>query len=262
MLAQKGKLYRCNMASNVMKKPTAEQLDGFSGYSSEVEGAEDRGGGSLIRGQRVKFKDAKWITHPEGVVLPPTLELVVYDLVRVVNKWGKDQSKGPLEERVLGPGEPFPDFKKLNAEAPREEWYLGPNGELVGPYSGQKLVYLLDMQTMARYTWTDPLTVGGSIAIENLVDQTNLKRKASRDTSLFPVITLGDTFMPTRFGGRQRPHLIIVGFIPFGSSGSTPVTGPTEPQLPPAGDAKKTSTAKTIEGKPTAKEVVDDDIPY
>jgi len=68
------------MTNAVAKKPSAQQLDGFTAYTDEVQGADDRGGGSLIRGQRVKFKDAKWITHPEGVVLPPDLELAVYDL--------------------------------------------------------------------------------------------------------------------------------------------------------------------------------------
>jgi len=170
---------------------------------------------------------------------------------------------------VLGPGETFPDFKRLNAEAPREEWYPGPNGELVGPYSGQKLVHLLDMDSMARYTWTDPLTVGGSIAIGDLVDQTNLKRKIKREENLFPVITLSDTFMPTRFGGRQRPHLLIVGWTPIGSSSPTPVTGSGEGPLPPAGEkaalpdqsTKKTSAAKPAKGKSIA-EGIDDEIPW
>jgi hypothetical protein len=270
------------MSNDLTNKPSAE-LDGFTGYTHEAEGDDRGGGGSgILRGHtRVKFLNAKWITHPEGRVLPPDLKLIAYDIARVVNKWGKDTSKGPLEERVLGPGEKYPDFKLLNEQAPREEWIRGPSGEMRGPYSGQRLVYMVDMKTMSRYVWTDPLTIGGSIAVANLVDQTELKRKAARDNRLFPEITLSDTFFPTRYGGRQRPHLPLTGeWISFGTGPTTPIAveGPKGGQLSPAEEkatppkeakeevippgTKETSVAKTAKGKPTAKEVVDDEIPF
>src|SRR5262249_6268566 len=150
-----------------------------------------------------------------------------------------------------------------------EEWITDKfSGELVGPWSRQRLVYLLDLNTMTRYTWIDQYTGGGSIAIRELTEQTELKRKWLGKLG-FPKVLLRDTFMPTHWGGRQRPHLLIVGWEEPGGSPAL-VEDQHNPQLPPAGEkvtppkenTKKTSTAKTVKEKPTAKEVISDEIPY
>ena len=261
------------MTNDLTKKASVE-LDGFAGYTDETAGGsgDDRVSNNVILGSRIKFLDAKWITT-EGVVLPPDLELVVINIRRIVNKWGKDTDKGPLESRELAPGEPYPDFKELNEKVPRKEWVRGPDGQPRGPYQGQRVVYFLDLdKTMSRYTWIDQLTVGGSIAMSELVDQTRLMRKF-RQANVVPKVRLSNIYMHTRYGGRQRPHLPVADWIIL-DGGPPSLVGPGgDGQLPPAG--KKSTpleqSAKTIEveavkatrvEKPSAKEVTGDEIKY
>jgi hypothetical protein len=261
------------MTNELTKKPTVAELDGFSGYTDEMAGEEDRpASANLSRGKRVKFLSPKWVTHPEGVVLSSDLPLVVTDIKRVVVKWGKDKSQGPLECIVLGAGEIFPDLKARNAATPREEWVHDYQGNLVGPWQRQRYVYLLDLdKTMARYTWIDGYTWGGTIALKELTRQID-DRRAWLGKLVFAKVLLRDTFMPTRYSkdGRQRPDLVIVDWIEPGvspalledqsSSGQLP---PAEEKAAPPNEDTKTSAAKTAkEKKPTTKELVDDEIPY
>jgi hypothetical protein len=69
-----------------------------------------------------------------------------------------------------------------------------------------------------------------------------------RGGSVCPVITLTDTHMNTRFGGRQRPHFDVKRWVNFGGEGGA------QPVLPP-------STGHTVE-PPTAKEATGDSVPY
>jgi hypothetical protein len=263
--------------TNDLTKRSSVELDGFAGYSDEIAGgggdAGERVNRSVILGSRIKFIDGKWITHPEGVVLPPGLKLVVMNIKRIWNKWGEDTEKGPLESHELGPNEPNPNFKALNAAAPREEWIPGFNGELQGPYQGQRVLYFLDWEkTMQRYTWIDNLTVGGSIAVGDLVDQTNLMRL--RRPNVRPVVVLSDAHMPTKYSpsGRRRPNLPVVDWIVLGEE-SPPLAGPggggqlppTEKSAPSEQGAKPAEAAAekiTKVKKPNAKEIVDDEIKY
>jgi hypothetical protein len=259
------------MTNDLTKKPTAE-LDGFTGYTDEMAGEEDRSASaSLIRGKRVKFLSPKWVTHPEGVVLSPDLPLVVTGILRVVVKWGKDKTQGPLESIVLKPREIFPDLKALNAAIKPEEWVHDYQGNLVGPYSRQRLVYLLDLdRTMTRYTWIDQYTAGGSIALRLLTQQIDDKR-AWLGKLVFPKVLLRTIDMPTRYSSepRQRPDLEIVDWVEQGASpalledqSSKQLPPAEEKAAPPKEDTKKTSTAKTVKGKPTPKDEIGDEIPY
>jgi len=261
------------MTNELTKKPTVAELDGFSGYTDEMAGEEDRpASANLSRGKRVKFLSPKWVTHPEGVVLSSDLPLVVTDIKRVVVKWGKDKSQGPLECIVLGAGEIFPDLKARNAATPREEWVHDYQGNLVGPWQRQRYVYLLDLdKTMGHYTWIDGYTYGGSIALKELTQQID-DRRAWLGKLVFAKVFLRDTFMPTRYSkdGRQRPDLVIAGWVEPGvspalledqsSSGQLP---PAEEQAtPPKEDTKKASAAKSTKEKKPIAEEIDDEIPF
>jgi hypothetical protein len=77
--------------------------------------------------------------------------------------------------------------------------------------------------------------------------------RAFRGLNTYPVVRLSNTFMKTRFGGRQRPHLEIVRWIRLGDDGSVlPVT--EQPLLPDQGAKEVTP--------PSAKEVTKDSIPW
>jgi len=130
-----------------LAKIPPQQLDGFDTFEDAVEGEEGRVSSGLIQGERIAFtNEAEWVVASSGLKLPPDLELLLWDVLRVVNKWPTEPGP-PIEARVLGPGEKIPDIKKLNKETPKEEWRMGPSGEEEGPYQFQYLVYLFNETT-------------------------------------------------------------------------------------------------------------------
>jgi hypothetical protein len=71
-----------------------------------------------------------------------------------------------------------------------------------------------------------------------------------RGENVFAVVQLHDVFMPTRFGGRQRPHFEVRRWVCFGAGGEPlAVTGPTD-------------KATVALDPPSAKEVTGDEISY
>jgi hypothetical protein len=225
-----------------MTTEIAKTHDGFD-YEDGTEGEERT---SVIKGTLVKFtNDASWVVHGDEE-LPDDLELAVIDIGRVVQKWADGN---PVETRVLAPDEKFPDIKQLNADTPREEWIEGPDGQERGPWQAQHLVYLLDLETMDVYTYATG-TVGGSIAVRDIRERTNWMRRL-RGSDVFPVVTLSDVHMNTRFGGRQRPHFKVARWVALGSNGGdgVAVEGPKAPQL-------------TALKKPTVAEEIGDELPH
>jgi hypothetical protein len=93
-----------------------EAANGFD-FTDGVEGEESKQ--RVIKGALLKFtNDAAWVTGDDDE-LDETLELVVLDIGRVVQKWVDEK---PVETRVLTPDEKFPDVKALNKAAPQDEW--------------------------------------------------------------------------------------------------------------------------------------------
>jgi hypothetical protein len=188
-----------------------------------------------------------------------------------VVKWNTGK-EAPPARTILERGQRFPDIERLNAETPQSEWIEAPDGRMRGPYEAQHVVYLLDPVTMTRYRYpTD--TVGGHIAVSELVDQTKWRRRI-RGTNVYAVIVLTDVFMKTRWGGRQRPQLRPVRWITFGEGGDLPAA-PTPPKLVSPGIAatldqfaeqsqqtspKKPQTEMQMVKPPNLEEEIDDDI--
>jgi hypothetical protein len=232
-------------------KITPEQLDGFDTFEDAVEGEEGRVSGSLIQGERIAFtNEAEWVIASSGLKLPPDLELLLWDVLRVVNKWPTEPGP-PIETRVLGPGEKIPDIAKLNKETPKEEWRTGPSGLKEGPFQFQYLVYLFDEKTSARYTWATS-TTGGGICVRDCVERTSFMRKY-KGVRVHAVVTLSDTFMSTRYGGRQRPHFNYVRWIKIGEHEEPAALPGPEPVKPP--DAKETLNQRAKDARLAAKVV-------
>jgi hypothetical protein len=231
--------------SDLVKK-SVQVVDGFD-YEDLTEGADERPSGSLIVGEKIKFDATQVWVDREGNKLPK-LVLVLMKVLRVVQKWAPDSNPIEGHARILEPHEKWPDIVALNAECPKSEWREGPDGKMHGPYAGQRLVYFVDMKDMSRYTWPSPKdTAGSRICINDIRDRILLTRRFRGDDA-YPVVELSDVFMPTRFGGRQRPHLEVLRWITFG----------------PAGELKQLEAptgVKTIEA-PTAKEVTKDEVPW
>jgi hypothetical protein len=236
------------MSQDMIKQNTRE-LDGFEGFEDGIEGDDNAQSTSIIQGTRVKFtNEAKWVTY-DGEQLPSERELVGVDILRIVQKWppGDNNNNEPPKTTTLEPGQKFPDVDELNAKTPRAEWRTGPAGQPVGPYERAYVVYLLDPQTVARFTYITP-TMGGGIAVRDLAERVEWMRKF-RSARVYPVVTLSNTYMPTRYGGRQRPHFNIKRWVTFGSTGD----------VLPAADSPQLTGPKVVE-PPTAKEVTDDEI--
>jgi hypothetical protein len=230
--------------------------DGFEGYEDRVEGDDQPHGGGIIKGTAIRFTNEGSWTDRDEEELPDGLELVVVDVARVVQKW---IDRLPVETRILEPGERFPDIEELNQNAPSSECSDGPDGKRRGPWQAQDVLYLLNLATMDRFTLPTG-TVGGQIAVREVVDKIKWMRKL-RGAHVYPIVRLSDTFMPTRFGGRQRPHFEIkrwVSFRPDEQALSAPPRLSNSASQPTAQSAPE--QLRTV-APPTLTEEMNDEIP-
>ena len=218
-------------------------MDGFDTYSDELDHR-------LLKGTQIKFTNAyTWVTRA-GEEMPTDVDFIASNIVRVLAKWPKDKNKPP-ETSVLG-GEKFPDIKMLNEETPKSEW-REYNGVPKGPYEIQHYLYLLD-RLLKKYTYVAS-TIGGSIAIHDLLEQVKDARLVY-GPGIYAKVRLSDTWMKTSYSpdGRQRPHFIVTGYTRRRGGG---------------GDGKLAELPNLTESeelehldKPTAKQVLDDDIAF
>ena len=169
------------------------------------------GKASPIKGVMIKFtNNAEWIDSA-GEVIAADRKLLVIEIAKVTQKWIDGL---PVQTHTLAADEYFPDVERLNAEAPESEWREA-FGKIVGPWQNSILIYLFDPETAEGFTWPTS-TAGGFRAVDEL--QGRVRRiRAMRGANYFPLVTLGDTFMNTAFGGRQRPQFKVVDFIALGS---------------------------------------------
>ena len=193
---------------SVVSPPTG---DGFD--------AVNEGNASIIKGQKAKFSNAAvWFTGVDEVI-KPTREFIPVEHKRFVQQWGTQEGAPPLSTRELAPEEFFPDVECMNEEAPKSEWREA-FGRKVGPWERVHALYLLEPATMAGFTYLTS-TAGGFIAVRELQEAINRARMLG-DKHLYPVVTLGDAFMNTKFGGRQRPSFKIVRWVPIGRPAAKP----------------------------------------
>jgi hypothetical protein len=250
------------MSDDIANKPALE-LDGFAGFEDGVEGEQEQSGERTIIGERVKFTNAEVWVDTQGNTMPAGLELVAVNVGRIVQKWSTDNR--PLDRITLAPGQKFLDIGKLNKEAPQNEWREGPDGKLQGPWQAQHVLYLANMSTLDRFSFPTS-TTGGHRAVTELVDKINWMRRF-RGARVYPVVRLSKCFMPTRYGGRQRPHFEIAKWITFGDGGeSLPATEAPKlesRQSPAESSNTTTQNAGVKEVKePTLAEETKDGIPW
>jgi hypothetical protein len=211
---------------------------------------------SIIRGTKLKFtNEAAWMTG-SGEIIPPNREFIVWGDIKAIQKWIDGM---PAEgSRVLEPGESWPDIEALNKQAPQEEW-RDAFGKSVGPWEKCRALYLFCPQTCKPFTWPTS-TKGGDRAIRDLKEAIRVARGTLYGPDAHAVVTLGNVFMPTDYGGRQRPDLKIQRFINGGPGGggvleAKPAAGLIEQKPAPQADNKKPRK------KPRAKDDdLDDDL--
>jgi hypothetical protein len=248
------------MSSEIKK--VSPELDGFAGFSDQVEGEDTQSGsGVSLLGTKLKYLAPTWTDPDEQEITGP---LVVHDIQRKVQKWLDDTR--PTETLVLAAGEPWPDIAAMNAECPQSEW-REKFGKLQGPWQGEHVVLFFDPETMMRFWWPSPTaTIGSAICVRELVAQTKLVR-SYRGAHVYPLVELSHTFMSTNYGDRERPSLIVKSWVSFGGGDkSLPVTQAPALTKPEAAQAPSTQPPQSGMGMrtvdpPSAKEVTGDEIP-
>jgi hypothetical protein len=190
--------------------------DGFEDAGEDIDPPANR----LIQGELVKFtNEAIWVTR-SGEELPGSLELVAVNVTRVVQRW---EDGRPIETHVLQPGQKSPNLEELNANVPQTEWREGPDGKLRGPWEAQFLVCLLNPGTAERFTYATG-TIGGGIAVRDLIHRVTWKRKFSGER-VYAVVSLSAVPWKTRYGTRPRPHFVIMRWEGLSSDGALPADG-------------------------------------
>ena len=241
-------------------------LDGFQGFKHAGEGV-DSPANRLIQGLLVKFSnEASWVIRG-GEELAGALELVAVNVTRVVQKWGDGQ---PIQTRVLEPGEKFPNLEELNANVPQSEWREGPDGKLHGPWQAQYLLYLLNPDTAERFTYATG-TIGGGIAVRDLVDRVSWMRKF-RGEQVYAVVSPSAAPMKTRYGTRPRLHFVIKRWVELSTDGALPLTEPSALSEPQTADLSTTKAARDNANKksdgltevkrPSIREELNDEINF
>jgi hypothetical protein len=267
------------LVSSVAQAP----LDNFGRFNDSVEGANDDGhGASILNGIRLKFtNEARWET-PDGDDFTDR-ELVAINVRRVEVRWG-ESGKPPKDWREVAPGEQFRDLTALNESIPKSEWREGFDGNLKGPWERQYILEFVNLDDMQRYSFPTS-TIGGFRCIRELDDRVKLMRRY-RGENVYPKARLTHTHMPTRYGGRERPHCEITDWIKIGGGEAEAVSPPQAPLLPPEQEqatppppqqeqiapeasppqAQAVSQAETLKiqpvSEPTLQEELNDKVPF
>jgi hypothetical protein len=226
-----------------LTNPNAARVDGFDDDSAEDDFVR------VIQGEKWAFtNEGTWMNADEKLISPDR-EVVVVDVKRVLQKW-LDQMPVQGTTSFLGAGDQV-DVDALNEECPKEEWSEDLNGRPRGPWQIQHVVYMVDLQTMEKFTYPTS-TVAGGICVGELKDAVRLMRRF-KGPGVYPVISPAAKHMNTRFGGRQRPHFKIKRWISFGPDGMA--------ALPPASPAPSLQAA-TVKEPTLREEMGDDRIPF
>jgi hypothetical protein len=186
--------------------------DGFSGSFSS-----DR----TIKGTQRVGNDAQHWRDRDGQKAPAQLLVVGVDAI--LQRWLEGLPQVIRDK-------PLPNPDDLNAAIPVSEWEIGIDGQKRPPWADTAVVYFIDPNTGAFYTFVSS-TKGGRIAVEHLRESVE-GMGMLRGGRVLPLVTLGERPMKTRFGTKSRPHFEIVDWKEAG----VPVLGEEAPKaaLPPA----------------------------
>jgi hypothetical protein len=184
-------------------------LDGFDTFTNEsgvssVDQEDFAPSPRVIQGDRIKFsKQGIWVDDNKQP-LPTGLLLLVYNTVRLVQKWTPDgMLAGP--PYILGPNEKWPDVDAWNKKCPESEWRMYYD-KLIGPYQKQMIVYFWNPLTMNKYTWAASSN-SAMACVSDLAEKIKMKRAFKRARA-YPLVTLGSLLWSKRYN-TPGPNLIV-----------------------------------------------------
>jgi hypothetical protein len=223
------------MTKNELMTSTA-YADDIDGFTNDIVGQEPQQsvGGAIF----IKFtNEATWITARDEEEIDPRRRFLLTGISRLVQlrSYVTDEVTGERSVRfdnektiTLAPNEPWPDVDGMNAAISRAEWIkVKFSPEPQGPWIRSAFVQLVeDSPSLDRYVWPANVNTNGhAIAVDEIVRTTRTARKL-RGPQVSPIVVLSDTFMNTRFGGRQRPQLTVIDWI-TPSRAAQPIVVPT-----------------------------------
>jgi hypothetical protein len=239
------------------KERPVDNFDSFDDSVQTVDGSNNNRAGRLV-GTQLKFtNEVTWETAEDADVSGKNFLAV--NIRRTEVKWGDGV---PVEVIELGPNDKFRDLDLVNQAVPQSEWREGPDGRMQGPWQRQLVVELLDVKTMATFSWPTA-TVGGAVAVRELVERVQRMRRF-RGEHVYPYVKLDHKHMRTRFGGRERPHLEILAWYRIAERGVEAVD--TTPRLAldkaPAQQPLPSTAPLQPVSEPSREEELDDKIPW
>jgi hypothetical protein len=184
----------------------------------------------VIQGDLLKCIDGVWTV--DG--LPAPKQLLPLATITALQLW---KGQKPVQTLVKGRVNPWPNIDDLNAEIPQEEWEVGLDGKLREPWQRQFIVYLLDPETAASFTYANG-TTGANRAVADLKNAIKWQRQLRGD-HVVPLIELSNKPMPTKFGQKLRPHFQIIEWrnLDVGFSAAAPQLSLPTPAVADSGAA-------------------------
>jgi hypothetical protein len=227
---------------------------------AEYPGSDDDRPARAMQGEtRLKFVDPDWTA--DGVPCNNRV-LVCYDRTVAAIHWGES---APIDTKPLIRGEPIPDLSKLNAAIPEKEWRIGLNGKPEPPWQLQRVLEFIDPETGERLSWPHNVTVAGSSrAAEELEGRIKIVRRL-RGEDVYPRVKLSHKFMPTAYGGRERPYLEVIGWVRFRAHGGLEAIESNitpETQQRSIGSAAQAAPMQSVSEPSLSEEMDGDQVPF
>jgi hypothetical protein len=183
----------------------------------------------LIQGPIARCVDGHW-TWRDGTAIPPDTRWLVLATVTALQRW---ENQMPVETIIKRGGTPLPDIDALNDKIPKEKWEL-LDGKPRPPWVRQYGCYLLSETDGSVATFINS-TAGAARAVSDLKDRVRWMR-ALRGRAVVPLVRPGSRPMPTKYGVKQRPEFVVVGWRDLGSVQAPPTVPalgkPVEPVSP------------------------------
>src|SRR6516165_1411277 len=176
-------------------------------------------GDRVMRGTIARWASSTGWVDRDGLPLPKTMLVIGY--ITVLRRW-KEKRPEYISEH------PLPDPDVLNKAIPITEWETGLDGKPRRPWALTYVVYLVDLQTAALFTYAHD-TFGASQAYNQLEEQIAVMRML-RGEHVFPIVHLEKRpWKSQTYGMQMRPHFQVVDWR--ASGGTSAISPPSTPQL-------------------------------